>query len=194
MAGTDVVEIAISTPLLTPQAFPVDENSLSPQLMELAVLVKVAFTAEVRAGHLALQVVEPLAQFESAEVLLFIEPERSRTKSTSAGWREVPLVWVPQLASPVGAGPVEPEPPPEPAWPAGLPSNLSTGAPPPLTTAPVPPPTGGVEPQPEKKSPSTEKIAVPAMMVPKTSLFMTSPCLKWYRFIPASRRENYRIS
>jgi hypothetical protein len=69
MAGTDVAATGTSTPVLTAQAFPVDENSLSPQLMELAVLVKVAFTAEVRAGHLALQPVEPRAQFESADVL-----------------------------------------------------------------------------------------------------------------------------
>ena len=66
---TDVVVMATSTPLLSPQAFPVEENSLSPQLMEPDALLSVAFTAEVRAGHLPVQSVAPVAQFESAEVL-----------------------------------------------------------------------------------------------------------------------------
>jgi hypothetical protein len=123
-----------------------------------------------------------------------MDPERSSTKSTSAGMRVVPKGAVPQLASPVGVTPVVLDPPPPPwPWLDGPPSNLITTAPPPLTALPVPPPTGGVEPQAEKKIPSIEKIAVPAMMVPKTSLFMTSPCLKWYRFITTVRRENSRI-
>jgi hypothetical protein len=70
MADTEVAEIATSTPLLTVQAPPLGEaNNLRPQLMELEVLLRVLCTADVSAGHLAVQLVAPLAQFESAEVL-----------------------------------------------------------------------------------------------------------------------------
>ena len=69
IALTDVVAIGTSTPLVTPQAFPVEEYSLSPQLMEPDMLPSVAFTAEVRAGHLPVQSVAPVAQFASADVL-----------------------------------------------------------------------------------------------------------------------------
>jgi hypothetical protein len=69
MAGTDVAEMSTSTAALTSHLSPEEENNLSPQLMEPDVLVKVASTAEVSAGHLAVQVVEPEVQFLSVVVL-----------------------------------------------------------------------------------------------------------------------------
>jgi hypothetical protein len=69
IALTEVVAMATSTPLLTPQAVPVEENSLRPQRIEPEVLLSVALTAAVRAGHLPVQSVAPVAQFASAEVL-----------------------------------------------------------------------------------------------------------------------------
>jgi hypothetical protein len=68
MADTDVVATGTSTPLLTPHAFPVDENSLRPQLMEPVVLAKVLVTAVVRADHLVVQTATP-SQLASAAVL-----------------------------------------------------------------------------------------------------------------------------
>jgi hypothetical protein len=58
-----------STTVVTPQPLPVEEYSLRPQLMEPDVPLSVAFTAEVRAGHRAVQFVEPLLQLLSDVVL-----------------------------------------------------------------------------------------------------------------------------
>jgi hypothetical protein len=70
MADTDVAEMATSTPLLSPHPLPVEENNLSPQLMEPDVLPRVAVTAEVRAGQRVVQfvVLEHVFPFEPAVV------------------------------------------------------------------------------------------------------------------------------
>jgi hypothetical protein len=105
-----------------------------------------------------------------------MEPERSSTKSTSAGSREPLLVCEPQFASPVGATPVEFEPADPPwFWPDKLPSNFIVTDPAPPPRVPPAPTGGGSELHPAKKSPIDEKIAVPATIIPMTSFFMTSP-------------------
>jgi hypothetical protein len=60
IAATDVVRDLNLNAAADPTGIPVEENSLRPQLMEPDVLVSVAFTAEVRAGHRAVQLVEPV--------------------------------------------------------------------------------------------------------------------------------------
>jgi hypothetical protein len=70
MADTDVAEMGTSTPLLTVQALPLgEEYNFNPQLIVPDVLVSVLSTADVSAGHRAVQVVEPRLQFESVDVL-----------------------------------------------------------------------------------------------------------------------------
>src|ERR1039458_5049128 len=105
-----------------------------------------------------------------------MEAERSRTRSTSAGTREVPLVWLPQFASAVGEAPevpVPPEPEPEPPF-APKPVLIVTEPPTPPPPWLPPPTAAGVEPHAKKKTVVKETTVEPAMMAPKTSFFITS--------------------
>src|SRR5450631_321421 len=117
--------VPTSTPLLTEQlsAAPRVENSFRPQLIP-DVLLTVVSTAEVSAGQRSVQLLvfahililtacsQALEQQQSSVMLKFIEPDRSSTRSTSVGALAVLDVCIPQLASPVGAGPGVPVPPP----------------------------------------------------------------------------------
>src|ERR1035437_5912456 len=96
-------------------------------------------------------------------MLSFIEPERSSTRRTSAGSWLVLEVWLPQLASPVGADPEIPAPP-EPPFPDALASSLITGEP--AVPPPPPPfPSWSGEPQPTDDVTTKEKIVAPATSI-----------------------------
>jgi hypothetical protein len=138
IAVAELLPTATSAPWVTPHELLCegDENNFNPQLIPVAPDM-VASTAEVNAGQRSVQFDVPeqvdapvvflqlLEQQQSSAMLSLIDPDLSKTSSTSVGNLVVLEVCSPQFASAVGG-----EPPPV------------SGAPPPILVVPLPPAPG----------------------------------------------------
>jgi hypothetical protein len=167
------------------------ENILRAQLIS-GVFEMVVVTAEVTVGHRSVQLavsvhtvlpvdlLQALVQQQSSAMLWAIEPDRSRTSSTSTGALLALDVFTPQLASAVGV-----EPPPFPPPPLVLASGSWTevaepAPPPPLFPVPVLSPEPPIESgelllQLTKANPKNNEAVTPIRLFARTNCFMASP-------------------